>query len=136
MRDLRARLQNQPEVLSICEHPSIVAKLQWSGISNSSVDLEELTHEVHSQAKHTIISALPTTDLIVSVINESFEKTENPFTNLNAEWKLNKYFNLKWGVVQPLEITRKSGTCDQVPVNDTFIHVPILETLKFMCRNP
>lgn len=25
---------------------------------------------------------------------------------------------------------------DRVPVKDTFIYVPILETLKFICRNP
>lgn len=130
---------------------SIVAKLQGSGISNSLVssivgDLEELTSELRSQAKHTIISALPTTDPNISMINDSFEKFENPFTNLNTEWKRNKYFNLKWGVVEPIEITLgvrydnrknpKSGTYDQVPVKDTFIYVPILETLKFMCRNP
>lgn len=81
----------------------------------------------------------------ISVINESFEQFENPFTNLNTEWKRNKYFNLKWGVVDPVEVTlgvrydsrrnQKSGTYDQVPVKDTFVYVPILETLQFMCRN-
>ena len=50
-----------------CVHPSVMAKLQGSGISNSLVssivgDLEELTSELHSQAKHTAISALPTSD--------------------------------------------------------------------------
>lgn len=133
----------------LCE--SIVAKIQASGISNSLVssivgDLEELTDELNSQAKHNILSALPTNDPYKTVINESFEKLENPFTNLNTEWKRNKYFKEKWGVVEPNEITlgvrydnklnKKSGTYDQVPVNDTFIYVPILETLKFMCRNP
>lgn len=54
---------------------SIVAKLQGSGISNSLVssivgDLEELTSELRSQAKHTAISALPITDPNISVINE------------------------------------------------------------------
>ena len=85
---------------------SIVAKLQGSGISNSMVssivgDLEELTSQLRSQAKDKVISALPVTDPNISVINESFE---NPFTNLNTEWKRNKYFNLKWGVVEPVEI--------------------------------
>ncbi|XP_051947286.1 uncharacterized protein LOC127618717 [Xyrauchen texanus] len=133
----------------LCE--SIVAKLQGSGISNSLVtsivgDLEELTDTLHSQAKHNMLSALPTSDPYKFVINESFEKLENPFTNLNTEWKRNKYFKEKWGVVEPVEITlgmrydsrlnQKSGTYDQVPVKDTFIYVPILETLEFMCRNP
>ncbi|RVE61678.1 hypothetical protein OJAV_G00174850 [Oryzias javanicus] len=130
---------------------SIVAKLQGSGISNSLVsslvgDLEELTSELRSEAKKAIISALPTTDPNISAINESFEKLENPFSHLNTEWKRNKFFNLKWGVVEPKEITlgvrydtrrnQKSGTYDQVPVKDTFIYVPILDSLKFMCKNP
>lgn len=130
---------------------SIVAKLQGSGISNSLVssivgDLEELTNELRSQAKHFAISSLPLSDPNVFVINEKFEKFENPFTNLNTEWKRNKYFNQKWGVVDPVEIilgvrydsrrNQKSGTYAQVPVRDTFVYLPILETLKFMCRNP
>lgn len=130
---------------------SIVAKLQGSGLSNSLVsslvgDLEELTSELRSEAKQAILSALPTKDSSISLINECFENFENPFTNLNTEWKRNKYFNLKWGVVEPREITlgvrydirrnQKSGTYDQVPVKDTFIYVPILESLKFMFRNP
>lgn len=115
---------------------SIVAKLQGSGISNSLVsslvgDLEELTSELRSEAKQAIISALPTTDPNISVINKCFEKFENPFTNLNTEWKRNKYFNLRWGVVEPREITlvlrydtrrnQKSGTYDQVPVKYLYI---------------
>lgn len=77
---------------------SIVAKLQGSGISNSLVSsivgyLDELTSEIYSQAKHTAISALLVTDPSISGINQSFDKFENIFTNLNTEWKLNKYFN-------------------------------------------
>ena len=57
-----------------------------------------------------------------------------------------KYFDEKWGIVEPLEIvlgvrydTRRNGTTgmySQVPVNDTFMYVPILETLKCIFRNP
>ncbi len=126
---------------------SIVAKIQASGIPNSLVssivgDLEELTDVLKSQAKQNVLSALPTNDAYKTLINESFE---NPFTNLNTEWKRNKYYKEKWGVVEPVEtlgvrydnrFNQKSGTYDQVPVNDTFIYVPNLETLKFMCRNP
>lgn len=42
-----------------------------------------------------MLSALPTSDPYKSVIIESFEKFENPFTNLNTEWKRNKYFKEK-----------------------------------------
>ena len=57
-----------------------------------------------------------------------------------------KYFDEKWGIVEPLEIvlgvrydTRRNettGMYSQVPVNDTFMYVPILETLKCIFRNP
>lgn len=30
---------------------------------------------------------------------------------------------------------KQTGTYDQVPVNDTFVYIPILGTMKFMCRN-
>lgn len=129
---------------------SIVARLQGSGIANSLVssivgDLEELTSELRSQAKQTVLGVLTSSDPNISQINASFDKLENPFAGLNTEWKRNKYFNEKWGVVEPVEVilgvrfdnrrNTKSGTYEQVPVRDTFIYVPILETLKFMCKN-
>ncbi|CAI5642751.1 unnamed protein product [Oreochromis niloticus] len=54
---------------------SIVAKLQGSGLSNSLVsslvgDLEELTSELRSEAKQAILSALPTKDSSISLINK------------------------------------------------------------------
>lgn len=60
----------------LCE--SIVAKLQGSGISNCLVssivgDLGELTGQLHSEAKHSVLSALPTSDPSVPVINTCFE---------------------------------------------------------------
>lgn len=70
---------------------AIVAKLQGSGISNSLVtvgDSEELTNEIHSQAKHGVISALGKDDPSVSVINSFFDNIENPFAHLNTEWKI------------------------------------------------
>lgn len=71
---------------------SIVAKFQVSGISNSLVssivgDLEELINEIHSQVKHSVIYALGKDDPSVSVINEFFENVENPFADLNTDWK-------------------------------------------------
>lgn len=130
---------------------SIVAKLQGSGISSSLVssivgDLEELTNDMHCQAKQTVIGVLPAGDPNISLIEQSFENFENPFAGLNTEWKRNKYFHEKWGVVEPIECilgvrydnrrNPKSGNYEQVPVRDTFIYVPILDTLKFMCKNP
>ncbi len=51
----------------------------------------------------------------------------------------------KWAVVDPTEIklgvrydrrlNRVTRTYDQVPVTDTFIHIPLLDTLQFIFRN-
>lgn len=87
---------------------SIVAKLQGSGISSSLVssivgDLEELTSDMRSQAKQTVLGVLSAGDPTISLINQSFENLENPFVGLNSEWKRNKYFSEKWGVVEPVE---------------------------------
>lgn len=78
--------------------------------------------------------------------DRSFENLENPFVGLNTEWKRTKYFSEKRGVVKPVECilgvrydnrrNPKSGNYEQVPVRGTFIYVPILDTLKFMCKNP
>ena len=38
------------------------------------------------------------------------------------------------GVRYDTRHNQKSGTYDQVPVKDTFIYVPILESLKFICE--
>lgn len=32
-------------------------------------------------------------------------------------------------------LNKNTGTYDQVPVKDTFVYIPILETIKFICRN-
>lgn len=129
---------------------SIVAKLQGSGISSSLLssivgDLEELTSSLRTQAKQAVLEVLPAGDPSISLIDSSFKKMENPFVNLNSEWKRNKYFSEKWGVVEPVECilgvrydnrrNPKSGQYEQVPVRDTFIYVPILDSLKFMCKN-
>lgn len=130
---------------------SIVAKLQGSGISSSLVssivgDLEELTSDLRSQAKQAVLEVLPAGDPSITSINQCLKNLENPFSSLNTEWKRNKYFSEKWGVVEPVECilgvrydnrrNPKSGNYEQVPVRDTFIYVPILDTLKFMCKNP
>lgn len=129
---------------------SIIGKLQSSGIPNNTVsaivnDLEEFTNELHSQIKQEILSVVPEDNAVRNALEQSLEKFDNPFSDLNSETKRTKYLNTKWGVVEPQEIilgnrfdmrrNKTTGTYSQVPVRDTFIYVPILDTLKFMCRN-
>ncbi|CAI5668325.1 unnamed protein product [Oreochromis niloticus] len=129
---------------------SIIGKLQGSGMVNSVVssvvnDLEDLATGLHAQVKHDILAHFSKDDPVRATLNESFENYENPLISFNTETKRMAYFREKWGIVEPVEImlgvrfdTRRNkltGTYDQVPVKETFIYIPILETIKFMCRN-
>lgn len=97
----------QEHTKNICA--SIVNKLQGSGIANSVIstivsNLEELAMGLHSQVKHEILSILPKDDSIRSTLEERLENFENPFVEFNTETKRMKYFNEKWGIVEPMEV--------------------------------
>ena len=129
---------------------SIIAKLQGSGVANNIVlsvveSMEEYVSEVHANLKEQVLSAVPTDNPSRSAVEDIFRNTFNPFSDLNTNSKWTKYFSEKWGVVEPLEIhlgvrydskrNKVSGVYEQVPVNDTFIYVPLLKTLEFIFKN-
>ncbi|XP_041825036.1 uncharacterized protein LOC121629374 [Melanotaenia boesemani] len=129
---------------------SIVAKLQGGGVANSVVlsvveSMEEYVNEVHSNLKEQVLSAVPADNPSRSSVEEIFNNTFNPFSELNTNTKWTKYFSEKWGVVEPAEIhlgvrydlrrNKVSGIYEQVPVNDTFIYIPLLKTLEFIFKN-
>lgn len=78
-------------------------------------------------------------------VENVFMNLKNPFSDLNTDSKWKKYFCAKWGVVQPLEVhlgvryesrrNRTSGLYEQVPVNNTFIYIPLFKTLEFIFKN-
>lgn len=80
-----------------------------------------------------------------TILEKNLKHFENPFVDFNTETKRMKYLKAKWGVVEPLEIIlgirydirrdKGTGTYSQVPVKDTFVYIPILETIKFICHN-
>lgn len=65
---------------------------------------------------------------------------------LNPESKRTRFFKEKWGSVDPVEYilgtrfdtlcSRTSGSYDQVVVTNTFMYIPILETLQFIYSHP
>lgn len=131
---------SKKDVKDMCA--SIVAKLQGSGASNTSVssiicDLEEFTTELQSLMKQNFVTE--------DSSEMSAQCFENPFTSFNSDAKRAKFFSERWGIVEPLEIVlgvrydsrrnKRTGTYDQVPVKETFVYIPILDTLKFMFRN-
>ena len=98
-----------------------------------------------TQVKQQVLSAVPKDNPVRATLEKDLQTFEKPFINFSTESKRLNYFNKKWGVVEPIERVlgirfdtrrnKQTGTYDQVPVNDTFVYIPILETIKFMCRN-
>ena len=126
---------------------SLIAKLKSSGVPTTVVssvveNVEELVHELHSNIKDDVANLFPNDMVAQTKLREYFDTLENPFTHLNTENKWKKYFHDKCGMVEPVDIplgvrydirrNRASGTYAQVPVTDTFVYVPLLETLKFI----
>lgn len=91
------------------------------------------------------MNLLPADNPSKSAIAELFNSMDNFFSHLNSESKWKKYFREKWDIVEPAELrlgvrydTRrnsKTGTCEQVPINNKFIYIPILITLQFIFKN-
>lgn len=89
---------------------------------------------------------MPSSSTADSKINQCFEKIVNPFSALNSESKRTQYFTDKWGKVDPVDhvlgtrfATRRNqttGTYDQLVARDTFVYIPIFETLKSIYKNP
>lgn len=129
---------------------AIISKLTGSGVANSVVSsvvshLEDFAEGLHSEFKHKVLSAIPADNPVRNTLGKCLETFENPVENFNTESKRKKYLSEKWGMVDPVEkllgfrydsrLNKVTGTFDQVPVKDTFVYVPILETIKFICRN-
>lgn len=100
---------------------TIIAKLHGSGMANSVVssivsDLEEFAGGLHSQVKHEILSAVPKDNPVRSTLEKGFDNLENPFVSFNTETKRMKYFNKKWGIVEPLEKKFRSLIQDKIKI--------------------
>jgi len=129
---------------------SIIAKLLGSGVPNTVVlstieNLEEFVEDLQSNIKDHVLNLVTDNNPSRPAIEELFKRLENPFSQLNTDTKWKKYFRDKWGVVEPVELrfgvryetrrNNKTGTYEQVPVNDKFIYIPVLKTLQFIFRN-
>lgn len=49
-----------------------------------------------------MLSAVPKDDPVRATLEKGLENFENPFVSFNTETKRVKYFNQKWGVVEPV----------------------------------
>ena len=140
-------IENRQHTQEMCA--SLIAKLQSSGVATNVVktvvaNMEELVEELHSTVKEDVIKLLPDEGMRAK-FDEYFDSLENPFSKLNTETKLKKYFSEKCGLVEPVEVAlgvrydtrrnRDTGTYEQVPVTDKFVYIPLLETLKLIFNN-
>ncbi|XDV29615.1 hypothetical protein PO909_032707 [Leuciscus waleckii] len=107
--------------------------------------MEDFVTDFHTSLRENILNVVPVDSTSRSSVEDVFNSFHNPFSDFNTDTKWRKYFSEKWGVVEPTEIhlgvrydTRKnkiSGMYEQIPVNDTFIYIPLLKTLEFIFRN-
>ena len=129
---------------------SLIAKLESSGVATNTIksvveNMEELVEELHSNVKEEVTKLLPNDEDLRAKFDDYFQNIENPFSEINTETKWRRHFTEKWGIVEPVEFAlgvrydrrrnRTTGTYDQVPVTDTFVYIPLLETLKFIFTN-
>lgn len=145
----QSKLDNH-HILNICG--SVVAQLQASGAAESTVQaivesMEEVVNDIRTQAKEAVLncsSELQSTSF-QNKVEACFNQLENPFSNLNTQGKRQKFFEEKWEIVEPIEYVlgvrfdvqrdRTTGVYSQIPVNDKFVYVPIIGTLKSMFKN-
>lgn len=131
-------------------YASLIAKLQGCGVATNVIktvveNMEELVEELHSNVKEDVVKLLPNDEDLRTKFDNYFDSLENPFSKLNTVTKWKKHFSEKWGIVAPVEVAlgvrydtrrnRTTGTYDQVPVTDKFVHIPLLKSLKFIFTN-
>lgn len=156
LNDMTLDMINQPATSHMSKDQakdmcaSIIAKLQGSGVANNVVlsvveTMEEYVNEVHESLKEQILNAVPADNPSRNAVEDIFSNTFNPFRDLNTNSKWTKYFSEKWDLVEPVEIhlgvrydskrNKVTGLYEQVPVNDTFIYIPLFKTLEFIFKN-
>ncbi|PIK38618.1 hypothetical protein BSL78_24528, partial [Apostichopus japonicus] len=77
-------------------------------------------------------------------IKKHIDSLSHPFQELNSDFKRRKYFSLQ-GMVEPHEISlgvrmeshinKVTRLHEQVPVNNTFIYIPIIRTLELLLKH-
>lgn len=110
--------------------------------------MEEIVQDIQQHTKQTVIRHVFSDEReseICKKVEACFEELENPFTILNSEYKQSKFLSGKWETVEPVECVigsrfdtrrnKKTGTYDQIVVQDKFMYVPILSTLEMIFKS-
>lgn len=150
MRHLIAHSNPTTSFQSLDMCASIISKLIASNVPNTVVSstiesLEDFIDDLKCNLKEKVLNIVPQNNPSRESLENVFESFDNPFSALNTDNKLKRYFYRKWGIVQPVEVplgirydtkrNRQTGAYEQLPVNDKFIYIPILKTLEFIFKN-
>ncbi|XP_045079821.1 uncharacterized protein LOC121578283 isoform X2 [Coregonus clupeaformis] len=132
---------------------AVISDLKAAGVGQSTVNtvvisMEEIVQDIHQHAKETVIKHVFSNGRETEMckkVEACFEGLENPFTVLNSEYKRSKFMTAKWEIVEPVECVigsrfdtrrnKKTGTYDQVVVQDKFMYIPILSTLQSIFKS-
>lgn len=109
--------------------------------------MEEIVQDIHQHAKETVVKNVFSKGETETCrkVKACFYELENPFTQLNSEYKRSKFLSSKWETVEPVEyvigsrfdtkLNKKTETYDQRIVQDKFMYVPILSTLESIFKS-
>ncbi|XP_045065672.1 uncharacterized protein LOC123482381 [Coregonus clupeaformis] len=142
---------SSPYIVNSCA--AVISDLKAAGVGQSTVNtvvisMEEIVQDIHQHAKETVIKHVFSNERETEMckkVEACFEGLENPFTVLNSEYKRSKFMTAKWEIVEPVECVigsrfdtrrnKKTGTYDQVVVQDKFMYIPILSTLQSIFKS-
>lgn len=132
---------------------AVISDLKSAGVGQSVVNsvvisMEEIVQDIHQHAKETVVKNVFSNKGETETcrkVKACFDELENPFTQLNSEYKRSKFLSSKWETVEPVEyiigsrfdtkLNKKTGTYDQRIVQDKFMYVPILSTLESIFKS-
>lgn len=142
---------SSPYIVNSCS--AVISDLKAAGVGQSTlnsvvISMEEIVQDIHQHAKETVIKDVFSNERETEMckkVEACFEGLENPFTILNSEYKRSKFMTDKWEIVEPVECVigsrfdtrrnKKTGTYDQVVVQDKFMYIPILSTLQSIFKS-
>lgn len=132
---------------------AVISDLKAAGVGQSAmnsvvISMEEIVEDIHQHAKETVVKHVFNNkggSETCRKVEACFNELENPFSQLNSEYKRSKFLSSKWETVEPVEcvigsrfdtrLNKKTGTYDQRIVQNIFTYVPILSTLESIFKS-
>ncbi|PIK48988.1 hypothetical protein BSL78_14139 [Apostichopus japonicus] len=141
-------LQNQAAGL-ICKMSS-TSKISQNTLNQIANSMDNIIGEITGSVQAVVDKTFQEHGLekdsdVYHDIKKHIDSLSHPFQELNSDFKRRKYFSLQ-GMVEPHEISlgvrmesrinKVTRLHEQVPVNNTFIYIPIIRTLELLLKHP